>query len=111
MSYAMRFPPAVKEEIFVCEKCRTFPSKIFRLEFNFVLSERPKNERREETIEMPASQVEENLVWKLVSYFLQLYESYNNNNNNNNNNNYESYEIKFLTKNSSSTVYVDPSFV
>ena len=28
----------VKEEIFVGEKFRTFPSKTFRMEFNFVLS-------------------------------------------------------------------------
>ena len=39
---------------------------------------------------MPANQVEENLVWKLISYFLQFYES---------------YEIKFVTKTSSFTVY------
>ena len=29
----------VKEEIFVGKKCRTFPSKTFRMELNFVLSE------------------------------------------------------------------------
>ena len=32
----------VKEEIFVGEKFRTFPSKTFRMEFNFVLSNWPK---------------------------------------------------------------------
>ena len=32
----------VKEDIFVGEKFRTFPSKTFRMEFNFVLSNRPK---------------------------------------------------------------------
>ena len=31
----------VKEEIFVGEKFRTFPSKAFRMEFNFVLSNWP----------------------------------------------------------------------
>ena len=36
---------AVKEEIFVGEKCRTFPSKTFRMEFNFVLSEQPSKRR------------------------------------------------------------------
>ena len=30
--------PTVKEEIFVGEKFRTFPSKTFRMELNFVLS-------------------------------------------------------------------------
>ena len=79
----------VKEEIFVGEKFRTFPSKTFRMEFNFVLSEWLKEIKQEETIERSASQVEENLVWTLVSYFFLFYES---------------YEIKFSTKISSFTV-------
>ena len=61
-----------KEEIFVGEKFRTFPSKTFRMEFNFVLSNWPKKLKLEETIERPANQVEENLVWKLISYIFQL---------------------------------------
>ena len=30
----------------------------------------------EQTIERPANHLEENLVWKLISYIFQLYESY-----------------------------------
>ena len=43
-------PPTVKEEIFVGGKFRTFPSKTFRMEFNFVLSECLKevNTRRDD---------------------------------------------------------------
>ena len=36
----MREVDTVKEDIFVGEKFRTFPSKTFRMELNFVLSER-----------------------------------------------------------------------
>ena len=81
----------VKEEIFVGEKCRTFPSNTFHMEFNFVLSSWPKNVKREETIERPANKEEGNLVWKLISYIFQLYES---------------HEIKFHTKISSFTVWL-----
>ena len=59
------------------------------MEFNFVLPKKVKPSR--ETIERPGSQVVENLVWKLISYFFQLSES---------------YEIKFPTKISSFTVLV-----
>ena len=79
----------VKEEIFVGEKFRTFPSKTFRMELNFVLSNWPKPGKLEKTIERPVNHAEEILVWKLVSYIFELYES---------------YEIKFPTKISSFTV-------
>ena len=48
-----------------------------------------KEEKLEEAIERPANQVKEDLVWKLISYIFQLYES---------------YEIKFPAKISSFTV-------
>ena len=59
------------------------------MEFNFVLSNWPKKVKLEAAIERLENQVEENLVWKLISYIFQLYES---------------YEIKFHTKISSFTV-------
>ena len=79
----------VKEEILVGEKFRTFPSKTFRMELNFVLSNWPKPEKLEKTIEKPVNHAEEILVWKLISYIFELNES---------------YEIKFPTKISSFTV-------
>ena len=57
----------VKEVIFVGKKFRTFPYKTFRAKFNFALSEWPKEVEQEETIKRSASQVEENLVWKIIS--------------------------------------------
>ena len=66
---------AVKEEIFVGENFCTFPSK--RFVWNLIsYSEIDQNkEKLEETIERPAKQVEEKLVWKLISYIFQLYEA------------------------------------
>ena len=72
-------------------KISTFPSKTFRMELNFVLSNWPKKWKKpEKTIERPANHAEEILVWKLISYIFELYES---------------YENKFPTKISSFTVY------
>ena len=59
----------VKEEIFVGEKIRTFSFKTFRTEFNFVLYEWLTGAKQEEMTERNASRMEENLVWKLISYF------------------------------------------
>ena len=50
-----------------------------------------KEEKQEETIERPANQVEENLVWNLISYFFHIYER---------------YKKKFPAKISSCTVHV-----
>ena len=86
----------VKEEIFVGEKFRTFPSKTFRMELNFVLSNWPKTEKVKKTIERPANHAEEIFVWKLISYIFGLYES---------------YEIKCPTKISSFTVHAILSIV
>ena len=62
----------VTEETFAGKKFRTFPSKTIRMEFNFILLEWPmKVKKKEETIKMPASQVEENFVWKLISYLFK----------------------------------------
>ena len=58
------------------------------MELNFVLSNQ-KPEKLEKTIERPVNHAEEILVWKLISYIFELYES---------------YEIKFPTKISSFTV-------
>ena len=82
----------VKEEIFGGEKFRTFPSKTFRMELNFVLSNWLKTGKQEKTIERPVNRAEEILVWKLISYIFELYES---------------YEIKFPTKISSFTVLIN----
>ena len=62
------------------------------MEFNFVLSEWPKNVKEEKTVEWPTSNVDGNLVWKLISYSF----------------NYSKlgYEIKFPTKVSSFRVLV-----
>ena len=79
----------VKEEVFVGEKFRTFPSKTFRMELNFVLSNWPKTGKLEKTIERPVNHAEEISVWKLISYIFEFYGS---------------YEIKFPTKISSFTV-------
>ena len=65
IGYAKR---TVREEIFVGEKFRTFPLIPFRMEFKFVLSERPK---RVKTIEWPANKVEENLEWKFFRTFFK----------------------------------------
>ena len=48
----------VKEKIFVGEKFRTFPSKTFRMELNFVLSNWPKTEKLEKTIERAVNHAE-----------------------------------------------------
>ena len=56
-----------KRKMSVGEKFRTSPSKTFRMDFIFV---------PEETIERSANHEGENLVWTLVSYIFQLYESY-----------------------------------
>ena len=62
----------VKEETFVGEKIRIFPPKTFRMEFNFVLSESLKEVKTRRDDQKSASQVEENLVWKLISYFCSV---------------------------------------
>ena len=67
---------SVKEEIFVGEKFRTFPSKTFCMELNFVLSNWPKTGKQEKKIERPVNHAEEILVWKIISYIFELYESY-----------------------------------
>ena len=55
---------------------------------NWSKKKKGKLEKTTETPERTANQVEENLVWKFISYIFQLYES---------------YEIKFSTKMSSFT--------
>ena len=54
-----------------------------------VMGRTGKQTNLEETIEGTANQVEENLLWKLISYIFRLHER---------------YEIKFRTKKSSFTV-------
>ena len=66
----------VREEIFEGEKFRTFPSKIFRIELSFVLSEWLKEVKTRRYDRKACNQVEENLVWKFISYFFLFYESY-----------------------------------
>ena len=67
----------VKEEIFVGEKFRTFPYKTFRTDFEFVLLGWPDPlvPERLRVGGLPLG-TEENLVWNLISYFFQSYESY-----------------------------------
>ena len=66
------------------------PSKTFRRAYSEIDQKKKKKRKLgEATIERPANQVEENLVWKLISYIFQINES---------------YEIKFHMKMSSFTV-------
>ena len=81
----LAMPTTVKEEIFVGEKFRTLGMTKDSKE-----SKTKSKNRRSKGIMPQAKQVEENLVWKLILYFFQIYES---------------YEIKFPTKISSFTVF------
>ena len=83
------FPCTVKEEIFVGEKFRTFPSKTFRMELNFVLSNWPKNWKTRKDDRKTCKPCGRNFGWKSILYIFELYES---------------NEIKFPSKNSSFTV-------
>ena len=80
----------VKEEIFVGEKFRTFSSKTYRMELNFVLSNWPKTGKTRKDDRKACKPCRRNFGWKLISYIFELYES---------------YEIKFPSKISSFTVY------
>ena len=61
----------VKEENFVGEKFHTLPFKTVRTNLISYSQIDQKKKKQEETIERPANQVEENLGWKLFSYFFQ----------------------------------------
>ena len=69
----------VKEEYFLWRKLSYFSVQNLSYGIWFRTlrtTEKKKKVKTRRDSQGPASQVEENLVWKLISYFFQLYESY-----------------------------------
>ena len=86
---SFRYFITVKEEIFVSEKFRTFPSNSFRMEFNFVLWNWPKKGKTRRGDRKACKPGGRKFGMEINFIHFQLYES---------------YEIKFPTKISSFTV-------